>query len=40
MVYLKGDLEVDCYHDHRIAMMGYIAGLINQNPVKSMILSG
>ena len=30
----KGDLEVDCYHDHRIAMMGYIAGLISQKPCK------
>lgn len=24
--------EVECYHDHRIAMMGYIAGLISAKP--------
>lgn len=28
------DAEVECYHDHRIAMMGYIAGLINRKPCK------
>lgn len=28
----KGDCEVDCYHDHRIAMTGYIAGLISEKP--------
>ena len=28
----KGDCEVNCYHDHRIAMMGYIAGLISEKP--------
>ncbi len=29
-----GDTEVECYHDHRIAMMGYIAGLISEKPCK------
>ncbi len=28
------EAEVECYHDHRIAMMGYIAALINQKPCK------
>lgn len=28
----KGGCEVECYHDHRIAMMGYIAGLISEKP--------
>ena len=31
---LKGDCEVDTYHDHRLAMSMYIAGLISENPVK------
>ncbi len=31
---LEGDCEVDCYHDHRIAMMGYIAGLISKKPCR------
>ncbi len=31
---LNGDAEVECYHDHRIAMMGYIAGLISKKPCK------
>lgn len=30
----KGDTEVESYHDHRIAMTGYIAGLISQKPCK------
>lgn len=30
----KGDVEIDCYHDHRIAMMGYIGGLISEKPCK------
>lgn len=30
----KGDTEIECYHDHRIAMMGYIAGLISENTCK------
>ncbi len=30
----KGGCEVECYHDHRIAMMGYIAGLISEKPCK------
>jgi len=30
----NGDVEVECYHDHRIAMMGYIAALISQKPCK------
>ena len=31
---LKGDCEIDTYHDHRLAMSMYIAGLIAENPVK------
>lgn len=30
----KGDTEVESYHDHRIAMTGYIAGLISEKPCK------
>ncbi len=30
----EGNTEVECYHDHRIAMTGYIAGLISKNPCK------
>lgn len=30
---LKGGVEVDCFHDHRLAMTYYIAGLISQNAV-------
>lgn len=30
----KGNAEVECYHDHRIAMTGYIAGLISEKPCK------
>ena len=31
---LQGNCEIECYHDHRIAMSAYIAGLICKNPVK------
>lgn len=31
---LNGDCEVDTYHDHRLAMSMYIAGLISQKPIK------
>ena len=31
---LKGDAEVETYHDHRLAMSLYIAGLICEKPVK------
>ncbi len=31
---LKGDCEINCYHDHRIAMSAYIAGLICKKPIK------
>ena len=31
---LEGGCEVDCHHDHRIAMMGYIAGLISKKPCR------
>ena len=31
---LKGGCEIECYHDHRIAMSAYIAGLICKKPVK------
>ncbi|MBQ2644523.1 3-phosphoshikimate 1-carboxyvinyltransferase [bacterium] len=32
---LKGDIEVNCYHDHRTAMSFYVAGLITE---KSMLI--
>lgn len=31
---LIGDCELECYHDHRIAMSCYIAGLICKKPIK------
>ena len=31
---LKGNCEIECYHDHRIAMSSYIAGLICEKPIK------
>jgi 3-phosphoshikimate 1-carboxyvinyltransferase len=31
---LNGGCEVECYHDHRIAMSEYIAGLICKKPIK------
>lgn len=31
---LRGNCILESYHDHRIAMSGYIAGLIADNPVK------
>ncbi len=31
---LKGNCEIECYHDHRIAMSTYIAGLICKKPIK------
>ncbi len=31
---LQGNCEIECYHDHRIAMSAYIAGLICKKPVK------
>ena len=30
---LKGGVEVETYHDHRLAMSLYVAGLISENPV-------
>lgn len=30
---LKGGTEVECYHDHRLAMSLYVAGLICENPI-------
>jgi len=30
---LKGDSEVECYHDHRLAMSLYVAGLVCQKPI-------
>ncbi|MEI8129036.1 MAG: 3-phosphoshikimate 1-carboxyvinyltransferase [bacterium] len=30
---LKGDVEVETYHDHRLAMSLYVAGLICENPI-------
>ena len=31
---LQGDCEIECYHDHRIAMSAYVAGLICKKPIK------
>ncbi len=31
---LTGDCVCECYHDHRIAMSEYVAGLICHNPIK------
>ena len=31
---LIGDCEIECYHDHRIAMSCYVAGLICKKPIK------
>ncbi|MCD7879884.1 MAG: 3-phosphoshikimate 1-carboxyvinyltransferase [Candidatus Gastranaerophilales bacterium] len=31
---LKGGCEIECYHDHRIAMSAYISGLICESPIK------
>ncbi len=31
---LTGDCETECYHDHRIAMSAYVAGLICEKPIK------
>ena len=30
---IKGDAEVECYHDHRLAMSLYVAGLIAKKPI-------
>lgn len=30
---LKGGSSVDCYHDHRLAMSLYVAGLVSKEPV-------
>lgn len=31
---IKGGSEVECYHDHRLAMSLYVAGLIAQKPLR------
>lgn len=31
---LLGDAEIECYHDHRIAMSMYVAGLICEKPIQ------
>ena len=31
---LQGNCEIECYHDHRIAMSAYVAGLICNQPIK------
>lgn len=31
---LTGNCEIECYHDHRIAMSAYVAGLICKKPIK------
>ena len=30
---INGGVEVECYHDHRLAMSLYVAGLISQEPI-------
>lgn len=30
---LNGDVQMECYHDHRLAMSAYVAGLICQKPI-------
>ena len=30
---LNGEVEIDTYHDHRLAMSAYIAGLICEKPI-------
>ena len=30
---LKGGVTSECYHDHRLAMSLYVAGLVCQNPI-------
>lgn len=31
---LKGDCQLECYHDHRLAMSGYVAGLVADSPIE------
>lgn len=31
---LKGEAEIECYHDHRIAMSLYVAGLVCEKPIQ------
>jgi len=31
---IKGDTIVECYHDHRLAMSLYVAGLISEKPIQ------
>ena len=31
---LKGDNKIETYHDHRLAMSMYIAGLITEKPIQ------
>lgn len=31
---LKGGATLECYHDHRLAMTGYVAGLICDSPIE------
>lgn len=31
---LSGDCELECYHDHRLAMSFYVAGLVCKKPIK------
>jgi len=31
---LKGETTIECYHDHRLAMSGYVAGLISDSPIE------
>ncbi|MBQ9245199.1 3-phosphoshikimate 1-carboxyvinyltransferase [bacterium] len=31
---LSGNCEIECYHDHRIAMSSFVAGLICKKPIK------
>ena len=31
---LTGNCEIECYHDHRIAMSAHVAGLICKKPIE------
>ena len=31
---LSGGVQVECFHDHRLAMSLYVAGMVCEKPVK------
>ena len=31
---IKGGVQCECYHDHRLAMSLYVAGLISEKPIQ------